>query len=308
MNDYVVFAAGIACAAIGAELFVRGAVGLAFALRISPGIIGATVAAFATSSPELSVAISAARAGVPEIAFGDVLGANIVNVALVLALALLISAMRCPRGSIRRDFPAALLTPLLTGILAFDGEISRSDGVLLMVVFLIWMFLTVQEARRQRGETAPSPGARQSWRLVVPLIVGLLILFVAGELIVSSAKGIAHAFGVGEFVIGAVLVAVGTTVPELATTVVSKLRGYDDVGLGTVLGSIIFNACFIVAVAAIIHPIDVDRNAVYVALGFGLVTLLCAYPGRDGVIGRGRALWLLLLYTSYLITLLQVQG
>lgn len=306
MNDYVVLAAGFACAAIGAELFVRGAVGLAFLLRIGPGIVGATVAAFATSSPELSVAVSAALAGVPQIAFGDVLGANIVNASLVLGAALLISAMHCPRASIRRDFPMALLTPVLTGILAVDGEISRGDGVLLLVVFLVWMFLTVQEARKQRSETKPLTGQRHGLRLIVTLTAGLLILVAAGDLIVFSAKGIARAFGVGEFVIGAVLVAVGTTVPELATTFVSKLRGYDDFGLGTVLGSIIFNACFIVAVAAIIHPIAVDRNEAYVALMFGLAAMLCAYPNREGVIGRGRAVWLSLLYVSYLMVLLQV--
>lgn len=308
MNDYVVLAAGFACAAIGAELFVRGAVGLAFLLRIGPGIVGATVAAFATSSPELSVAVSAAMAGVPQIAFGDVLGANIVNVSLVLSSALLISALRCSRASIRRDFPVALLTPALTGALAVDSEISRGDGVLLLAVFLIWMFLTVQEACRQRSGTEPDPsrGEWHGWRLIAALTAGLLILFAAGDLIVSSAKGIARGFGVGEFVIGAVLVAVGTTVPELATTFVSKLRGYDDVGLGTVLGSIIYNACFIVAVAAIIHPIGVDQSEAFVALGFGLAAMLCAYPGRDGVIGRGRAIWLLLLYASYLTILLQV--
>ncbi len=304
MNDYVLLFAGFACAAIGAELFVRGAVGLAFSLRIGPGIVGATVAAFATSSPELSVAISAALAGVPQIAFGDVLGANIVNASVVLGAALLISEMRCPRGSIRRDFPVALLTPALTGALAVDGEVSRSDGVLLLVVFLAWMLLTVQEARRQRSETAPSAAGRPGLRLFAALIAGLLILFAAGDLIVTSAKGIARAFGIGEFVIGAIIVAVGTTVPELATTIASKLRGYDEVGLGTVLGSNIFNGCFIVAVAAIIHPIAVDLNEMTVALGFGLAVLLCAYPGRDGVIGRGRALWLLLLYAAYVATLL----
>ena len=137
------------------------------------------------------------------------------------------------------------------------------------------------------------------------LVVGLLILFVAGELIVSGAKGIARAFGIGEFVIGAVIVAVGTTVPELATTITSKLRGYDEVGLGTVLGSIIFNGCFIVAVAALIHPIVVDLNEMYVALGFGVALLIGACPGRNGVVGRRRAVLLLLLYVAYLSMLLR---
>ena len=306
MNDYVMLAAGIVCAAGGAELFVRGAVGIAFWLRIAPGIVGATVAAFATSSPELAVGVSAALNGVPQIAFGDVLGANIVNVGMVLALAVLISAMKCPRDSIRRDFSAALLTPVLTAALAVDGEISRVDGVVLMVAFFIWLTLTVVSARRQRGDIPPEANGRRGWRLIAVLLIGLVILFAAGHLIVTGAKGVARTMGIGECVIGAVIVAVGTTVPELATTIVSKLRGYEEVGLGTVLGSIVFNACFIVGVAAMIHPIPVDWGEAAVALGFGLVALLCAYPDRRGIIGRARGVLLLLLYIANVVALLHV--
>ena len=284
MNDYVMLAAGIVCAAGGAELFVRGAVGIAFWLRIAPGIVGATVAAFATSSPELAVGVSAALNGVPQIAFGDVLGANIVNVGLVLAIAVLISAMKCPRDSIRRDFSTALLTPVLTAALAFDGEISRVDGVVLMVVFFIWLTMTVVSARRQRGDVLPEANGGRGWRLIAVLLIGLVILFAAGHLIVTGAKGVARTMGIGEFVIGAVIVAVGTTVPELATTIVSKLRGYEEVGLGTVLGSNVFNACFIVAVAAMIHPIAVDGKQAAIALVFGFTVLLCAFPNRRGII------------------------
>ena len=306
MNDYVMLAAGIVCAAGGAELFVRGAVGIAFWLRIAPGIVGATVAAFATSSPELAVGVSAALNGVPQIAFGDVLGANIVNVGMVLALAVLISAMKCPRDSIRRDFSAALLTPVLTAALAVDGEISRVDGVVLMVAFFIWLTLTVVSARRQRGDIPPEANGRRGWRLIAVLLIGLVILFAAGHLIVTGAKGVARTMGIGEFVIGAVIVAVGTTVPELATTIVSKLRGYEEVGLGTVLGSIVFNTCFIVGVAAMIHPIPVDWGETAVALGFGLVALLCTYPNRRGIIGRARGVLLLLLYIANVVALLHV--
>lgn len=305
MNDYVMLAAGIACAAWGAELFVRGAVGIAFWLRIAPGIVGATVAAFATSSPELAVGVSAALNGVPQIAFGDVLGANIVNVGLVLALAVLISAMKCPRDSIRRDFSAALLTPVLTAALAVDGEISRVDGVVLLAVFFIWLSMTVMSARRQRGDVLPEANGGRGWRLIAVLLVGLVILFAAGHLIVTGAKGVARAMGIGEFIIGAVIVAVGTTVPELATTIVSKLRGYEEVGLGTVLGSIVFNACFIIGVAAMIYPIPVDWGEAAVALGFGLVALLCAYPDRRGIISRARGVVLLLLYIANVVTLLR---
>lgn len=305
MNDYMMLGAGIICAAGGAELFVRGAVGIAFWLRIAPGIVGATVAAFATSSPELAVGVSAAMNGVPQIAFGDVLGANIVNVGLVLALAVLISAMKCPRDSIRRDFSAALLTPVLTAALAFDGEISRVDGVVLMVVFFIWLTMTVVSARRQRGDVLPEANGGRGWRLIAVLLIGLVILFAAGHLIVIGATGVARTMGIGEFVIGAVIVAVGTTVPELATTIVSKLRGYEEVGLGTVLGSNVFNACFIVAVAAMIHPIAVDGKQAAIALVFGFTVLLCAFPNRRGIISRWRGGLLLLLYATNVMMLLR---
>ena len=122
MNDYLALILGVVCAGIGGELFVRGAVGLASWARISPGIVGATVVAFATSSPELSVSINAALAGKPQIGLGNALGSNVVNVALILGLALLISGIQSPRDSIKRDFPVALLIPIITGVLFLDAR------------------------------------------------------------------------------------------------------------------------------------------------------------------------------------------
>jgi cation:H+ antiporter len=151
MNDYVALILGVVCAGIGGELFVRGAVGLASWARVSSGIIGATVVAFATSSPELSVSINAAMAGKPQIALGDALGSNVVNVALILALALVISGIQSPRDSVKRDFPVALLVTLITGVLSLDGELSRVDGLLLLSMFLAWRVAAVIEARKQRS-------------------------------------------------------------------------------------------------------------------------------------------------------------
>ena len=163
MNDYVALFLGIACAGLGGEFFVRGSIGLARSLRIAPGIVGATVAAFATSSPELSVAISAATAGNPAVSLGDVLGSNVVNVALILALALLVSGIQAPRHSVKRDLPVALLVPVMTGVLSFDGTISRFDGSLLLGVFLAWLTAAAIEARKQRDATPEILGERRAW-------------------------------------------------------------------------------------------------------------------------------------------------
>jgi cation:H+ antiporter len=307
MNDFAVLTLGVICAGLGGELFVRGAVGLARWARLSPGIIGATVAAFATSSPEMSVSISSALAGNPGIALGDALGSNVANVALILGLALLISGIQSPRDSVKRDFPVALLIPVLTGVLFLDGELSRLDGFLMLSMFFAWLAATVVEAKKQRSDAAEAIGEHRRWLIVLSCFVGLAFLVAAGDLIVAGAKGIASAFGVGEFVIGATVVAVGTSTPELATTIIAKIRGHDEVGLGTILGSNIYNGIFVVAVAAIIHPIFVSWREVVVALLFGFVAVALSYPARNGFIGRSRGVLLLALYVTYLVVILQRQ-
>jgi len=303
VNDYVALILGVVCAGIGGELFVRGAVGLAHWARISPGIIGATVAAFATSSPELSVSINAAMAGKPQIALGDALGSNMINVALILALALVISGIQSPRDSVKRDFPVALLIPVITGVLFLDGELSRVDGFLMLSLFLAWLAAAVIDARKQRSAAEEVLGEQRGWLVVLSCVAGLAFLVAAGNLIVAGARGIAISFGIDEFIIGATIVAVGTSVPELATTVIAKLRGHDEVGLGTILGSNIFNGIFIVAVAAIIHPITVAGRDVAITLVFGFVALVFTYPTHKGFIGRRRGVLLLALYVAYLATL-----
>ena len=308
MNDYVALAVGVVCAGIGGELFVRSAVGLGHWARVSPGIIAATVVAFATSSPELAVSISAAMAGKPQISLGDALGSNVVNVALILALALSISGIQSPRDSVKRDFPVALLVPVITGVLILDGVLSRFDGLLMLGMFLAWLVAVVIEARKQRSAVEDVLGERRGWVAIILCIVGLAFLVAAGRLIVAGAKGVAISFGIDEFVIGATIVAVGTSVPEFATTVISKLRGHDEVGLGTILGSNIFNGLFIVAIAAVISPIAVDLSEVAVVLVFGLLAVVFIFPTRRGFIERWRGLSLLVLYAVYLAIILQRQA
>ncbi len=308
MNDYAALILGVVCAGIGGELFVRGAVGLAHWARITPGIIGATVAAFATSSPELSVSINAALAGKPQIALGDALGSNVVNVALILGLALVISGIQSPRDSVKRDFPVALLIPIITGVLLLDGELSRFDGFLMLSMFLAWLVAAIVEARKQRSAAEEVLGEHRGWLVVLSCVVGLAFLVAAGNFIVAGARGVAIVFSIDEFIIGTTIVAVGTSVPELATTVIAKLRGHDEVGLGTILGSNIFNGIFIVAVAAIIHPITVAWREVAITLVFGLVALVFTYPPRTGFIERRRGVLLLVLYAAYLAIILQQQA
>lgn len=305
MNNVLSLLAGTLSAGLGGELFVRGTVGLAHWARVSPGIIGATVAAFATSSPELSIAISAAWRGEPEISLGDALGSNVVNVALILAVALLLSKIHCPRDSVKRDFPVAVLTPIVTGVLLLDGLLSRIDGMIMLGLFVTWIITVIIEVRKQRSCAEDILGEQRRWLAVGLCLLGLIGLLTAGQLIVSGAKGLADSLGMDEFVVGATIVAIGTSVPELATTIMAKIRRHDEIGLGTVLGSNIFNSLLVVGLAAIISPISVDWREVAIVLVVGLTTMALTLPTKDGTIERRRGLVLLALYGVYVASLLQ---
>ena len=306
VQNYLLLALGVVCAAFGGDLFVRAAISLAHAARVTGLIIGTTVAAFATSSPEFAVAVTSAIQHTPQISFGDALGSNIANIALILGLALLASPIHAPRGSIRRDFPLALAVPALTALACTDGMLSRFEAMLLMIFFMLWMTSLIVSARRQRETPGPASTTRllSGHHAAAVGGIGLLLLILAGEMIVSGARGIATTFGITDFVIGATIVAIGTSIPELATALIAKWRGHDDIGLGTLLGSNIFNGLWIIPVAALIHPIEVDLMQTGTAVVFGMVALLVAFPTRNGIIERRHGVVLLLVYGTYISTVL----
>ncbi|MEZ4726691.1 MAG: calcium/sodium antiporter [Caldilineaceae bacterium] len=305
MNNYLAVSLGVLCAGLGGELFVRGAVDLGRWLRVPIAVIGATIAAFATSSPELAVALTAAGAGVPEISLGDALGSNVVNISLILALALLVAPIETTFATVQRDFTVALLTPIILALLAWDGYLSRTDGLILLVIFGVWLTLGVQHARAQRAALPQQLVTEAGRRALIFCAIGLALLVAAGRLIVEGAKGIATAYDIDSFIIGATVVAIATGAPELATTMIAVVRQHEQLGLGNLLGSNIFNGLLIVALAAIVSPITVVWHEVAVGLFFGALTTLVILPFRSTVIGRGRGLLLLATYGLYLVLILQ---
>jgi len=304
VQDYFFLVTGLVFAAGGGDLFVRGAISLAQHARVSGAVIGVTIAAFATSSPEFTVAVTSAIQRTPQISFGDALGSNVVNIALILGLALLASPIMAARNSIRRDFPLAITVPALTALAVVDGTLARPDAALLMIIFAFWLVSTVVTARRNRVDAVTTAKMLRAPQALAIGGAGLLLLIVAGELIVSGARGIAMDFGISDFVIGATIVAVGTSVPELATVLIAKWRGHDDIGLGTLLGSNIFNNLWIVPVAALIHPIEVELEQAGTALAFSILALLVAFPPGSGIMGRDRGVVLLLIYGVYVAMVL----
>lgn len=305
MNPYWAIGLGILSAGIGGELFVRGVIGFARWARIPAALAGVTLAAFATSSPELAVALTAAWAGTPQISLGDALGSNVANLSLILAVALLFSSIRLPANGIRRDFSIALLTPVLIGLLSLDGLLSRVDGLLMLALFIAWLLMIMREAYKVRlAQQALAENPQQQRRELFSGIIGLIFLVVAGRLIVTGAKGIATDLGIDTFVIGATVVAIATGIPELATTFIARLRGYDEVGLGNLYGSNIFNGLLIVALVAIITPITISWAEIAVGLGFGILTTALTWPVK-GHLWRVHGIILLLVYVSYLIVVWQ---
>lgn len=300
MTDLALILGAVLLAAAGGEAFLKSILGAALHLRVPKMVVATTLAAFATSSPELTVSSVAALAGKPEIGLGDALGSNVVNIALIFGLALLYGSVQTTRAEFGRDFYLALAAPVLTFFLALDGRIARGEALLLLAIFIVWLAWTVRSTLRQRDEAVNiEAGELSPGKSLILGVLGLGALIAAGRLFVSGATGIAAAFAIDTYVIGVLLVAIGTSLPELVTVVLSRLRGHDDVGVGTLIGSNLFNGLAIVGVAGTIHPISVPFVEVALTLACGIVALLLLLPNRAGLIARGRGFMLLTLYAGF---------
>lgn len=300
MTDLALILGAVLLAAAGGEAFLRSILGAALHLRVPKVVVATTLAAFATSSPELTVSTVAALAGQPEIGLGDALGSNVVNIALIFGLALLYGGVQTSRQDFGRDFYLALAVPALSFFLIVDGRIERAEALLLLAVFLAWLAWTVRSALRQRAVAVDVEASeRSAGKSLLLGALGLGALIAAGRLFVSGATGLAAAFAVDTYVIGAILVAIGTSLPELVTVILSRLRGHDDVGVGTLIGSNLFNGLAIVGVAGTLHPIAAPMSEVALTLACGIVALLLLLPNRSGLIVRRRGFLLLLLYVGF---------
>lgn len=300
LNDLLAVLAAIALAAVGGEAFLKSILGAAIHLRVPKRVVAITLAAFATSSPELTVSSVAALAGEPQIGLGDALGSNVVNIALIFGLALLYGAVPTRRDDFGRDFYLALAVPVLTLVFVLDGQLARVEALLLLAVFAGWLAVTLRQALRERDAPAELDARELSaGRSLLLGALGLAALIAAGRLFVGGATGIASAFAVDIYVVGVVLVAIGTSLPELVTVLLSRLRGHDDVGVGTLIGSNLFNGLAIVGVAGTLHPITVPLAEVALTLACGIAALLLLRPDSRGLIGQGRGALLLLLYAGF---------
>lgn len=280
MSLWVVFllVAGFVLLVGGAELMVRGASQLATDLGISPLVVGLTVVAFGTSSPELAVSVLSAHSGQAGIALGNVIGSNICNILLILGLSALVAPLVVSRQVVRLEVPIMIGVSILLVLFALDGVIGRLDGFLFFAGVVIYTVWTIRRSRREtreqsQPEDAQPMGSRSGRGMqTLQIVGGLVLLGVGSKWLVDGAVSVAAFFGVSDLVIGLTVVAIGTSLPELATSVLACLRGQRDIAVGNVVGSNIFNILVVLGLTAIFAPAGVPVPAS--ALTFDLPVML----------------------------------
>ncbi|MDQ3813942.1 MAG: calcium/sodium antiporter [Armatimonadota bacterium] len=310
--------AGLLLLLMGAEVFVRGAARLAASLGISPLVIGLTVVALGTSSPEIAVSVRSCLVDQSDLALGNVVGSNIVNILLILGAAAAIAPLTVAQHLVRLDVPIMIAASVLVLLLGLDGRIGRADGLLLVSGATVYtIFLIMQSRKESRAvqaeyaeEFSPPRGqAARQWFLNLSLIGGgLLLLALGSRWLVVSAVAVAHAWGMSELIIGLTVVAVGTSLPELATSVIASVRGERDIAVGNVIGSCIFNLLVVLGVAAVVAPEGIQVSAA--ALRFDIPVLIAVTVACLPIFFHGGAIWrwegflflaYYLAYTTYLI-------
>jgi cation:H+ antiporter len=255
------FVLGLGLLVLGAELLVRGASKLALTFGISPLVIGLTVVAFGTSSPEIAVSLQSAMSGQADLAVGNVVGSNIFNVLFILGLSALITPLLVNRQLIRQEVPVMAAISLLMAAMAWDGELSRIDGVFFIGLLAAYTVFVIVQSRRMQSEpeqqTADSTAPSWDSKLPVQLILiaaGLGMLVLGARWLVSAAVTFATYLGVSEMIIGLTIVAAGTSLPEVATSVMAAIRGERDIAVGNVVGSNIFNLLGVLGLTAAVAP------------------------------------------------------
>ncbi len=296
----------------GADYFVEGASSIAKRLRIPTFIIGLTIVAFGTSAPELAVSVTAAIKGSNDIAIGNVVGSNIFNLLVVLGASAAILPLTVEKGMIKKDYPLSIFAVLILGFLSLDMvfgaksmSISRVDGVILLVCFALFMYLTIKDALKERKKKAHEEEVQNMsfpmWKGILICVLGLAGIVIGGDLSVDGAKEIARFFGLSEALIGLTIVALGTSLPELVTSIVAAKKGESDIALGNVLGSNIFNIFLILGVSGTILPMRVSSTYIYDIAILIVVSVLAYIPiARSKKVERLQGIMMLVAYLGYM--------
>ena len=317
--DILILLVGFVALIKGADWFVDGSAAVARKFRVLGVIIGLTIVAMGTLAPELAVSTSAAIQGSNEIAISNVLGSNLFNLLMVLGICAIIHTVPVNDIIVKRDYPVNLIITVILilftslpalmkgGLFRHEmsdnvGEVSRVAGICFLVIFIVYIILLIRNARKNRTEeeeeVAPMPG----WKCLVLILVGIGCIVGGGEAVVYGAKNIALAAGMSETLVGLTIVALGTSLPELVTSIVAAHKGQTDMAVGNVVGSNLFNILLILGVSCTIHPISVNLANVldgFILLGVSVITLAFLLNGRK--IKRWEGIVMVALYVGDMV-------
>lgn len=305
--ELVMLAIGFALLVKGADWFVEGASGIADRFGIPQLVIGLTIVAMGTSAPEAAVSITAALKGNADITVGNVVGSNILNIFIILGIASVITSIAVAKTTIRYEIPIMLaVTVLLLVFGATGGKINFIEGVIMLICFagyLGYMFLMIKKGEMQAEEIEKNNAP--VWKMLLMCVVGLGLIIWGSDITIDAATALAKAFGMSERFIGLTIVALGTSLPELFTSVMAAIKGKADIAIGNIVGSNIFNIIFVVGISALIIPVAFASSFVIdciVAMIAGIVLWICTFKSKK--LTRGGGILMLLCYAAYFIYLL----
>ncbi|MCB0395846.1 MAG: calcium/sodium antiporter [Flavobacteriales bacterium] len=308
MNNYLLLIGGLATLVVAGELLVKGAVAIALRLKISTLVVGMTVVSMGTSAPELIVSIQAALNGHPDIAIGNVVGSNIANIALILGITALIFPVAVNRSSVRIDWPMMMIASLLFTVFAWNGILEMWEGMVFLVVlisFMIWLVMKSRREEKQKGDNEGVKKYMSVWKSITLIVAGGVGLAFGADWMIGGAVNIATKLGVSERIIAVSMIAFGTSVPELVTSVMASFRRETDITVGNLIGSNIFNLLAILGTTSLFAEIpvaeEVMRSDVFWMLGTSAVILpMMIFRFR---IERLAGLVLIAAYAVYMILL-----
>lgn len=304
---YVLLIIGFILLIKGADFFVDGSSGLAKIFKIPSVIIGLTIVSMGTSAPEAAVSITSGLIGENALATSNVVGSNIFNLLIVIGVCAVIDKVEADKDIRTRDLPLnVILSVLLLGLVAFDGILGRIDAAILLVIFVGYILWLVRDAMKNRTEETDNEKKKPLWLCLIFIVGGLAAIIFGGDIVVDNASIIAESLGMSKTLVGLTIVAVGTSLPELVTSIVASRKGENEIALGNAVGSCIFNLVFILGLSGVLSPINLSAPALLsaniidmsVLIGISLLfTIICLI--QKGI-SRKSGIVCILLYVAYL--------
>ncbi len=300
--EYILLIVGFVLLIKGADVFVDGSGSVARILKVPQFIIGLTVVSFGTSAPEAAVSISAGFAGSNEICLGNVIGSNMFNLLVVVGVCAAISAMPVERDIKRFDLPFSIFITAVVLALSIDKRLSRIDGLILVALFASYLFLTIRKAVKNKTAEEDDSKKLSAVKSIIFIVIGLAAVVVGGDMVVDNAVVIAEKLGMSQTLISLTIIAMGTSLPELVTSIVASAKGENGLALGNVVGSNIFNLLFVLAFSVTLNPVPVRLSSVIdlsILAAVSIIMLLMLF--RNDKYSRPKGVFALLMYVAYAV-------